>query len=396
MVKKMIGSGLIYFFVIIVLGLILRLKMIIPIIPELQFMHLVHAHSHVAFLGWVYFMLIAILVKYCLPEHVHNSPSMKFIFYGTHLSVLGMLISFTLQGYALFSILFSTIHIFLSYFFAFVYFKHRKNHLPLIVQLFFNTGVILMLLSSVGPWALAVVGAKGLSNTPIFNVFIFLYLHLQYNGWFTFILMGTTYLLLDLPYSIKQAKWQYAILLSSVFPSFIPAIMWYGLPSVLEGIGIVGAILQLVATTLFLKIVWKLYGKEKSAQWLLQISFLCLGIKSLMETFESLPILAEMIPSNRQVIIGYLHLTLLGFVSSFLLYYLFQENNPKVTFIGKKSVHLYSFGTLSMIALLFLAGLLEWLHFPLHLWIWISLFLASLIAGVGILFMLPNLTTKAR
>jgi hypothetical protein len=394
MVKKMIASGLIYFIIIIVIGLILRIKLVTPILPGFQYMHLVHAHSHVAFLGWVYFLLLAILIKYCIPENEHNSPSVRVVYYGTHFSVIGMLISFSLQGYAFFSIMFSTFHIFFSYYFAYIYFTRRHKNLPIMVSLFFHTGVIIMLLSSIGPWALAFVGAKGLSNTPIFNSLIYFYLHLQYNGWFTFMIMGTAYQLINRPYSLKVARWQYGMLLISVIPTFIPDIIDLGIPVFFQKVGMLGAVLQLISTALFLVTVWTplvFKSKGKSAKWLLHVAFVSLAIKSLMEFLQSWPFLGEMIPSNRQVVLGYLHLTLLGFVSSFLLYFLRMDSGARVTSFWRRAVFLFCIGTASMIGLLFLAGLFIWMNIPLHLWIWVSLFVASAAAGVGTFAMLPGL-----
>jgi len=389
MINKMIRSAIVYFFLILIIGILLRWKMVIPIFPQLQFTYLVHAHSHVAFLGWVYFALISILFRYVLPNDLVDTMRVRVFYYLTHVTVIGMLIAFSMQGYAPFSIAFSTLHILVSYYFVSLYVKFRRRDLPPHLQLFFGTGVFFMALSSLGPWGLAVISSMGLAHTKLFDTFIYLYLHLQYNGWFTFIIMGTCYLMLNraqVQVPTRIIRWQYLAQTSSVLPSFFASILWFNLPKVLEWLGIAGALFQLIGGVLFLSLVWKPLGqlaKDKPAAIFLHASLLSLGIKALMESVGAYPEMAHMIYGSRQVILGYLHLTLIGFISLFLLYYLGKEQK-KVSALCNGSIILMIGGSIGMILLLFFAGLLEWLSFPLQSWIWILLLITSLLIFLGL------------
>lgn len=400
--KKWIISGFVYFIIITLIGIILRWKMITPILPHLQFMNLVHAHSHVAFLGWVFFILAGILIKLTMPRSFWNSKKLNILFVLLHVSVLGMLASFSLQGYGMFSILFSTIHIFLSYYFAYLYFTNQQNELPLIVKRFFHTGVFFNVISSIGPWGLAASGMMGNQQHDIFNLFIYLYLHLQYNGWFTFIAMGLAYLLLERSsssYSLSLAKRQHLFLFLSVIPTYVTSIMWFDLSAFWEWIGISGAVLQFLGIALFLMIVFKPLIQREKENWaksLLLLFFASLGIKSCLELVGAWPAMASMIYDNRQIIIGYLHLTLLGAISSFLIYVLIKENGISEGGIPLHSTSsiLFVAGTITMITLLFIAGLLQWLSLPVQSWLWITLFLSSLIIGLGILGITPSIVKQ--
>ncbi|MBP1932895.1 hypothetical protein [Ammoniphilus resinae] len=389
MINKMIRSAIMYFFIILIIGIVLRWKMVAPIFPQWQFTHLVHAHSHVAFLGWVYFSLISLLFRYVLPKELVETKRIRVFYYLTHVAVIGMLISFSLQGYAPFSIAFSTLHILLSYYFVSLYIKFRRKDLPPHLQLFFGTGVFFMAFSSVGPWGLAVVSSLGLAHTKLFDTFIYLYLHLQYNGWFTFIIMGTCYHMLDraqIQVPAKIVRWQYLAQTSSVLPSFFASILWFNLPPLLEWLGIAGALFQLIGGGLFLSLVWKPLGqlaKGKPAAIFLHISLLSLGVKAVMESVGAYPEMATMIYGSRQVILGYLHLTLIGFVSLFLMYYLGKDQR-QISAYCNSSIILMLGGSIGMILFLFFAGLLEWLAYPLQSWIWILLLITSLLIFIGL------------
>lgn len=397
MVRRMIWSGSVYFFVIMIIGLILRWKMVASFLPQFQFMYLVHAHSHVAFLGWVFFILLAILLQFGLSASVRESRPLKVFYYLVHLSVIGMLISFSLEGYAFFSILFSTLHIFLSYWFAYFFLKHQRKDLPSIVRRFFKGSLLFNLLSSFGPWGLAVLGAKGLATSPLGNVSIYLYLHLQYSGWFLFVIMGATYMILHqkgIVYSESKAQGQFLLQFIGVIPSYITSILWYGLPSLLIWIGYIGAVFQFIGLALFLSTVWKLCLKQEAnrlGRLLLNFSFLSLSVKALMELGGASPYLADMVFQNHQVIIGYLHLTLLGFTSSFLLYYLYQMSTKQRSSLFSGAVYLYVIGTTAMIFLLFLAGLFQWIGFGQGRWLWESLFVSSFIIFLGATFLLMSM-----
>lgn len=400
--KKWIISGFFYFIMITIIGIILRWKTITPILPDFQFMNLVHAHSHVAFLGWVFFILAGILIKLTMPPAIWGSKRLNVLFILLHISVLGMLISFSLQGYGMFSILFSTIHIFLSYYFAYLYFTNQRNHLHLIVKRSFHAGVFFNLLSSIGPWGLAIGGMTGNQQPEVFSLFIYLYLHLQYNGWFTFIAIGLAYWLIEQAlsaHSIHLAKKQHLFLVISVIPTYIASVMWFDLSVFWISLGIIGAVCQFIGISLFLRLVFKplLQGeKEIWAKLFLLLSLLSLGIKSCLELVGSWPSMASMIYDNRQIIIGYLHLTLLGAISSFLIYVLIKKSGnlePGIPLLSASSF-LFVGGTVMMIFLLFLAGLFQWLHLPIQTWMSTTLLLSSLIIGLGILGLTPAIVKR--
>ena len=118
-----------YFSLVGIFGLILRLFPIIDL--SITYKNFVHTHSHIALLGWGYFGLTTIIYLLFLKK----TTSYVFLFWFTQLSLVGMLISFPIQGYALFSILFSSLFLFASYWFSFLFFKNTKKTSHLSVKL---------------------------------------------------------------------------------------------------------------------------------------------------------------------------------------------------------------------------------------------------------------------
>ncbi|WP_134698497.1 hypothetical protein [Ammoniphilus sp. YIM 78166] len=389
MTRQWIYSGYFYLIIITLLGILLRWKMIAPVWPELQFLHIVHAHSHVAFLGWVYFILNVVIVRHCFPVHSLTQRSMKIYYYLLHVSVVGMLITFSYQGYGVYSIAFSTLHAFLSYYFAYRFFSYRSQNWPWFASSFYQAAIWFNLLSSLGPWGVALNQMIGSGDSNLSNLFVYYYLHLQYNGWFTFVILGVCYSL-AYPTATKPTstiRWLFYMVAVSVIPSYLSTSLWFFDHPLAALIGMIGSLLQFLAIALFLihvaKPLW-LKQQDGAMRWLLGLSFISLGVKSLFELIGAWPVLSYAVFDSRQVIIAYLHLTLLGFITSFLLYYIV------VVYTSQRlamSSTVYCMGVAGMIILLFLAGLFEWVKISLTKSIWIGLLGTSLLIGGALLKM---------
>ena len=121
LMKNLPKIALSYFFTIAILGVILRLFSVMNISMDYRF--LVHAHSHTALLGWVYTALMILIYKLYLNSRVIEKKYIR-LFWCTQGTIIGMLVTFPFTGYALLSIVFSTLFLILSYVFAFFVFKH--------------------------------------------------------------------------------------------------------------------------------------------------------------------------------------------------------------------------------------------------------------------------------
>lgn len=357
---------------------------------------LLHAHSHLALLGWGYTALILLLVSRLLPPQEQHSRFFHINWFLTQLTIIAMFVSFILQGYGLFSILFSTVHIVLSYLLAYwIWRRLRVTAVHRMSILFAKASLIFMVLSSAGPWALAVLSARHLTESAWYHAALYFYLHCQYNGWFTLGLFAVLYSILEekitrLPKRLAGFHyWSYTI---SLLPSFILSLLWMELSAAWIMIAVVAGMLQLASIAAFL-LLWLRnrtcphLGFTGWSRGFLHLALTSLIFKMVLELGSAVPAFMPLVFATRDIIIGYLHLVLLGFVSGLPLAFAFHMNWLKEGKAAQWGGTLFISGFILNEAVLFLNGLFQWtasIPLPFHtLW----LFIASLfmLPGIGVL-----------
>ena len=101
---------LVFFAIAALYGLLLRLQMVSPIFSA-NYINIVQAHSHVTFLGWVFLSVITFIFFFFIPNTAISNFVLKrtwlqYSYWIMVVTLVGMLVSFPIQGYKLFSILF--------------------------------------------------------------------------------------------------------------------------------------------------------------------------------------------------------------------------------------------------------------------------------------------------
>lgn len=367
MIRKFTLQSLFFFIILGILGTILRFKMALPILPELRGNFLLHAHSHIAVLGWTNVAFMAVILYFTFTQKALQSLSLKIYFWALLLVNLGIAPSFMAQGYGPISIVFSTFSIVTSIWFMVLYFRNQNRaHDRSPLHWFFTTGVIFYVSSAFGLVMVALHMAAKIGGEGLFNAGVYFYLHSQYNGWMIFVIIGSAYAYLQkrgIPISAKSIKWQWALLTVSFLPTYLPQIYALQLPTWLIAIGLIGTILSLIAVILFLRTTFRPMMGLITNKWLRLLfgySMLAFLIKSFMEVGGAIPNLAEMVHANRQVIIGYLHLTLLAFISTYLFFAIYQYLLQSDRQVGTMALLIVP-TTFLMVVTLFLDGLLKWL-----------------------------------
>ncbi|MEP6259967.1 MAG: hypothetical protein ABJ092_00205 [Gillisia sp.] len=365
--KRHTNIALGYFLLVGLLGILLRLFFIAPIPGNFRF--IVHAHSHIALLGWVYIGLITLIYKMYYTE-VDRSNTYKRIFWFTNFTVLGMLITFPFQGYALFSITFSTLFLFASYFLSWFFLKNIPVHYKGSNSYkCIKASLIFLIFSSIGPWAIGGVMAT-LGNTSIwYKLSIYFYLHFQYNAWFILALAGIFFYLLEKTgLSINKEKFRsfYLLLISAIILSFFLSVLWVNPPVIFYLLAGAGAILQIAALVKFLILIlpaWRTFKNKTSplVKLLLKITLFFLIIKVFMQLLTALPYFASLSYRYTDFVIGYLHLVFLGIISIALFAFLVQFGLLK---FRKKIFLLYFTGFILSEILIFYKGIAMWLGWP--------------------------------
>jgi hypothetical protein len=312
------------FFLVSAAGVLLRLKILYSI-PWLNFKFLLHAHSHFAFAGWVSLFLMAALVGR-LP--LVAAVRYEKLFLGYLVSAYGMLLSFPFQGYGPVSIFFSTISVLQSWWFAVKFWRDaRQVFAPALSWLLIRWALFFLVISAAGTFSLAWLMANKVNHPDLYFGSIYFYLHFQYNGWFFFAILALLVQLLPEEAQKKLTASLKALGLITI-PTYFLSTLWMLLPSWLYWISVVAAIVQMA---LFLNIVRLLYPaallsihtRPVKLIWLLAL--LALVIKFGLQTLSVIPDLSAYAFGFRPVVIGYLHLVLLGFVSLFCIGWLMEH-----------------------------------------------------------------------
>lgn len=392
MPKTWITTGLINFLIAALLGLVLRYAFIGEI--DFNFRFLTHAHSHVAMLGWLYLMLYSFIVYRYIP---HIRKIYHYLFLVTQIAVIGMLFSFPFQGYAAFSIVFSSLHIFASYFFVILILKDLKPFDSIDKQ-FIRAALWLMVISTLGIWCLPVSIVLFGKNSEAYNIAIQTFLHFQFNGWFMFSVIGLFVKFL-MKYSIKKNSslnkafgW---LILSVVFTLALP-ISWFIKLPVLNIINSLGVIFQLIGFYhLIIALKKPLNTFLSSATFYIKtlVYFILISmlIKVLFQSFSVVPEVNEASIQIRNLVIGFIHLLMLGVISGALLFFLSLEGVFKQSkIVAQIGLGLFMLGFVLSEAYLFLQGVMYYFNLGEISAYHQSLFVWSAFIVLGIMLVLIN------
>lgn len=357
-------------------GCLLRLQWTAPEYSFFNAQNLIHAHSHIALLGWIFLVLCGLLFEYGMKKEALRHSRRTAFGILIQITVIGMLVSFALQGYAPASIAFSSIHIFLSYYFAALYFRNERMGINPVVRNFYNAAVLWMVLSSFGPWLLAAGGGI----TPFWmDTAISFYLHLQFNGWFIFFLSGFTYHFLINRHFRSQPKWgnlPFAFMFLGLTPSLIPILDDSNTGFWLVMAGSAGTLAFTAGSAMVLWLAWQsrtvLAGQRGSG--LFWFAFLAGGIKTLMQAATVFPQAVTIFLPAHYIVIGFIHLLLLGFISTALLYIIALKRNREMhAMVWRAGSISFQTGTAAMLVLLFGIGLMQItgqvVYFQFQLWL---------------------------
>lgn len=395
MLKFSIHSAFFLFIITAISGIWMRA---IPFFPSLayEYENILHAHSHVAILGWAFLGIIIIFIAQ-LWNDMELSQKRKAILLVVVLFVVTILMfgAFIYQGYATYSIIMSTIHIFIEYWAIYFIFKHVKSqkNSSSVGRLYIYGALISLFISTLGPFFLGFLGAFGLRDSNLFEMTIYFFLHFQYNGWLFLFLIGTfIYILERKRITIRTSRLRngFRIYFISLFPWYISSIMWADIGdsmAIFAAIGNVGQWAGVIFIIMSFSNAWQTLeiSSAKLTTVLLKTTFLLLFIKSSMELGLIIPPLANLVYDSRSIVIGYLHLTLLGFVSLFILsqFLLIHILNPykKTVSLG---ITIFFLGFMLNELVLFTMGITSWINIGYLIYSTEALLFSSSLLFLGI------------
>ncbi len=253
-----------------------------------------------------------------------------------------MMICFIIQGYGAFSITFSTLSVLVSYVFI-VRFWMDLNRIKerSISILWFKAALIFSFISSLGTFGLAYMMGNKITDQNWYLASIYFYLHFQYNGWFLFAGMGLLSDKLEIITGARK-KLYYVFLLFcfACVPAYFLSILWSPISGSIYFLLIASVIAQLAGWMILLIVIIKNKSLisplfSKYGKILLILSGIAFTIKLILQSGSIHPELSHLSYGFRPIIIGYLHLVLLGVTSIFIIGYIISF---KLILITKKLI----------------------------------------------------------
>ena len=352
--QKLLRFAFLNLLIVALIGLLLRATSLLLSVP-FDYKNLLHGHSHFAFVGWVFPILMWMMLHYFpqLQEKI-SFQHWRNVSVMTLVAAYGILISFPVQGYGAVSIVFSTLSVLASYYLAAVVLKATKKDRAKTSIKFLRAALWFAVLSSIGPFATGPIVAMGKGGTPLYHNAIYFYLHFQYNGFFTFTVLAVLYALLGKNGVEKNGNTVFKLFASSFIPAYFLSVLWNGPSPIFYVIGGAAALMQVIACIYLIKDFGKLQLESKFAQWLFTLAMFAFALKNVLQLASAFPIVANLAYHSRNFIIAYLHLVLLGFISLFAFAAIVQANNHLITSSFKKGILLFLFAFIATETLLLL------------------------------------------
>jgi hypothetical protein len=137
----------------------------------------------------------------------------------------------------------------------------------------------------------------------------------------------------------------------------------------------------------FIKIIKPLHNRfsirDNAGNILLLLSLIALCIKVLLQLFSTIPILSQIAFGYRSIVIGYLHLMLLGVISLSIIGYLIHEKLINIDTLQKRGLGIFVGGVIINQVLLMIQGIagMQYIFIP---FVNESLFGAAIIMFTGL------------
>jgi hypothetical protein len=346
---KWIKTALINLLLVAAVGVVLRYKIAfsLPIVDQRK---LLHGHSHFAFAGWLSQVLMLLIIKLISEDNSYlNIRLYRKLLWGNALTAYGMLLTFPFQGYGLYSIIFSTLSVFVGYVFIIAAWKDLSKLHNRHVTSWLKAGLFFYGLSSLGAFSLAYLMANNVNGPGYYFGAVYFFLHFQYNGWFLFACFGLLFHQLDknnFAAAGYYSKRLFRIIFFTCIPAYLLSILWMNLPSVIRVVAGITAAMQLASLIYLLPffaevrtiLKTKFCTVCKNLWFMAMIAFV---IKLLLQSLSVIPSLSAYAFGFRPVVIGYLHLCFLVILSFFILGCIYQYYHSEQKNISPAGAYLF-------------------------------------------------------
>ncbi len=314
------------------LGVLMRSKIIFDL-PWIDYNRLVDTHGHFAFAGWATLVLITLMV-YELPGALYSKSKYQVLLGAIFICSWLTLFTSPFEKFKNLTEYVSFIYILVTYIFFGVFTRDiLKTTANKTVKLLSISALLYQVLSSAGAIMLACLFAMKSLNAILYRDALFGYLHMQYNGFFTLavfaLIFNKVVPVKGNEKAMKSFHW-FGILLSlSIIPSMFLTFLWHKITPVFHIISAIGGVMLLSSFISFVfaaPFLLKEFKMVKPAiRYMIILSITAFLIKILMQSLTFVDSINVLVFGNRPMIMGFLHLIFLGFVTLFVMTYFSQR-----------------------------------------------------------------------
>lgn len=296
------------------IGALLRLIYVVEL-PWLVFKPWLHAHSHVAMLGWLFpALLIALLRQDYRPAprgfHTWMTASQAF--------VAGMLVSFPVQGYGSVSIACSLAQMVVGYVLIVQVWRHTALWPAAGSRLLARLALLFQVVSTIGIWAMGPIMRSGLAGTEWYYWSIQWFLHFQFNGWFWFAAMAIGSRWAERHgVNVRLDRLTVLLWVIGTALTFALAVAWSERLPVVIAVNSLGVLVQAWAAwrTMRAMLRARLQVQVRTTRWMritIGTMLIAMGIKVAAQTAVAIPAVTEIALTLRNYVVGFVHLNTLG------------------------------------------------------------------------------------
>ena len=313
------------------LGLLMRSKMVFDM-PWIDYNRLVDTHGHFAFMGWVTLALITLMI-YELPGELYAKKTYQFLLGAIFLCSMATLFTTPFEKCKYISEGVSMVYIVITYILSWVFIRDiLKTPASRTVKLLSASSLLSLVLSSAGALMLAYLFAVKSLNAVLYRDALFGYLHLQYNGFFTLAVFALIYNKVvgnTTERSRKNIHRFAAWLCFSILPSMFLTFLWSKTTPLLQIISASGSLLLLLCLGFFIVsaplLVKEFKMIKREIRYIAILSISAFLIKIFLQSLTLINSVNVLVFGNRPMIMCFLHLVFLGFVTLFLIAYFAQK-----------------------------------------------------------------------
>ena len=367
MLRKWFGIALGFFMLVAIEGLMIRWLPFQNFIDSVNHYKILQSHSHTSFLGWVIISLFVFIIFEYKIDLFRTKAGTNILFFILVLIVCISAISFVMSGYSIISIVSLVMFLLVSYYGFYKVFKSfgiESKKAKFRVSVFYiKAAIVFYFISSISTWVLPVLIITSLKKSPFYFYNIYFYLHFLINGFITFTILSFFLKNLNITqkYGVeKKVNISFIFLIIGTVLTYSGSLLWNKVPLLFNFVNFLGAFIIFIPIIFLTRFVSEYLRSALFPEKILfNIAWISLIIKVCMQMSQSLPILAETSYLLKgQLIVGYMHLVTLGFISSFIISYAFRTGIFVNSFFNILSTVLFVISVLLTEITLFSHGIL--------------------------------------